>query len=102
MAASAALTLGGCMQTAGPVAYVQPRADLDTMAYGQPYSAPHPVVVANNGGGAIDALTNSFASGPAPVPVAYAAPMMAAPVRYDASYHLDAGDKLRVVVYGQE
>ena len=24
------------------------------------------------------------------------------PVRYDASYHLDAGDKLRVVVYGQE
>ncbi len=25
-----------------------------------------------------------------------------APVTYDASYHLDAGDKLRVVVYGQE
>jgi polysaccharide biosynthesis/export protein len=24
------------------------------------------------------------------------------PVRYDASYRLDAGDKLRVVVYGQE
>ena len=23
-------------------------------------------------------------------------------MRYDASYHLDAGDKLRVVVYGQE
>lgn len=89
------------MQTAGPVAYVQPRSDLDTMAYGQPYSAPHPVVVAN-GGGAIDALTNSFAASPAPVPVAYAAPMVAGPVRYDASYHLDAGDKLRVVVYGQE
>lgn len=102
LAASAALTLGGCMQTAGPVAYVQPRPDLDAMAYGQPYSAPQPVVVANNGGGAIDALSNSFASGPAPVPVAYAAPMVAAPVRYDASYHLDAGDKLRVVVYGQE
>ena len=34
---------------------------------------------------------------------AYAAPRpAAAPVRYDASYHLDAGDKLRVVVYGQE
>ncbi|WP_198029426.1 polysaccharide biosynthesis/export family protein [Bradyrhizobium sp. WSM3983] len=102
MAASAALTLGGCMQTTGPVAYMQPRADLDTMAYGQPYSAPQPVVVANNGGGAIAALSNSFAAGPAPVPVAYAAPMMTAPVRYDASYHLDAGDKLRVVVYGQE
>ncbi|WP_298878879.1 polysaccharide biosynthesis/export family protein [uncultured Bradyrhizobium sp.] len=102
LAASAALTLGGCMQTVGPVAYGQPRPDLDTMAYGQPYSAPQPVVVANNGGGAIDALTNSFASGPAPVPVAYAGPVVAAPVRYDASYHLDAGDKLRVVVYGQE
>ncbi|MGY4616996.1 polysaccharide export outer membrane protein [Bradyrhizobium sp. USDA 4472] len=102
LAASAALNLGGCMQTTGSVAYMPPRPDLDTMAYGQPYSAPQPAVVANNGGGAIDALANSFAAGPAPVPVAYAAPMVAAPVRYDASYHLDAGDKLRVVVYGQE
>lgn len=85
------------MQTAGPVAMAQPRADLDSMAYGQPYGAP-PVVVAG-GGGAISALTNSFA--PSPMPVGYAVPM-AAPVRYDASYHLDAGDKLRVVVYGQE
>lgn len=100
LTASAALALGGCMQTTGPVAYVQPRADLDTMAYGQPYSAPQPVVVANSGGGAIAALSNSFAASPAPMPVGYAAPM--APVRYDASYHLDAGDKLRVVVYGQE
>src|SRR5205085_3919487 len=89
LAASAALTLGGCMQTAGPVAYVQPRPDLDSMAYGQPYGAPQPVVVANSGGGAIAALSNSFAS--APMPVGYAAPM-AGPVRYDASYHLDAGD----------
>jgi polysaccharide export outer membrane protein len=101
LAASAALSLGGCMQTAGPVAYVQPRADLDSMAYGQPYGAPQPVVVANNGGGAIAALSNSFASSPAPMPVGYAAPM-AAPIRYDSSYRLDAGDKLRVVVYGQE
>ncbi|TFV77209.1 polysaccharide export protein [Bradyrhizobium frederickii] len=100
LAASAALTLGGCMQTAGPVAVMPPRADLDSMAYGQPYNAPQPVVVAD-GGGAIGALRTSFASSPAPMPVGYAAPM-AAPVRYDASYHLDAGDKLRVVVYGQE
>ncbi|MCK1357329.1 polysaccharide biosynthesis/export family protein [Bradyrhizobium sp. 199] len=101
LAASAALTLGGCMQTAGPVAVMQPRADLDSMAYGQPYGAPQPVVVASSGGGAIAALSNSFAASPAPMPVGYAAPM-AAPMRYDASYHLDAGDKLRVVVYGQE
>ena len=51
-----------------------PQASLDTIAYGQTYA-------------------------PAAVPVAYAAP---APVRYDVAYHLDAGDKLRVVVYGQE
>jgi polysaccharide biosynthesis/export protein len=31
--------------------------------------------------------------------VAYAAPE---PARYDSPYHLDAGDKLRIVVYGQE
>ncbi|WP_448046169.1 polysaccharide biosynthesis/export family protein [Bradyrhizobium liaoningense] len=98
LAASAALALGGCMQTAGPVAVMQPRADLDSMAYGQPYSAPQPVVVVD-GGGAIGALRNSFASSPAPMPVGYAAPMT---VRNGASYHLDAGDKLRVVVYGQE
>ncbi|MHB0770932.1 polysaccharide biosynthesis/export family protein [Bradyrhizobium sp. 5.13L] len=95
LAASAALALGGCMQTA-PVAVMQPRADLDSMAYGQPYGAPQPVVVAD-GGGAIGALRNSFA--PSPAPVGYAAPMV---VRNGASYHLDAGDKLRVVVYGQE
>ncbi len=100
LAASAALSLGGCMQTMGPVATVQPRPDLDSMAYGQPRPAPQPVVL-GDGGGAIGALRNSFAAGPAPMPVAYAAPV-AAPVRYDAAYHLDAGDKLRVVVYGQD
>ncbi|HEY0850542.1 MAG TPA: polysaccharide biosynthesis/export family protein, partial [Bradyrhizobium sp.] len=42
-------------------------------------------------------LDTSAYAGPAPVPVAYAAP---AP--YDVPYHLDAGDRLRVVVYGQE
>src|SRR3990170_7733173 len=33
-------------------------------------------------------------------PVAYAAAPM--PLAYDTSYRLDAGDRLRVVVYGQE
>ena len=55
-------------------------------------------------GGAISALRASFA-GPAPryyapAPAAYAAAPM--PAAYDAAYRLDAGDKLRVVVYGQE
>ena len=69
----AALALSGCMRATSPVAIAQPQSDLDQMAYGQ-------------------------ANGMAPAPMAYAA----APVRYDAAYHLDAGDKLRVVVYGQE
>src|SRR5260370_37937765 len=72
---AAALVLSGCMGRTAPVA-VAPQSSLDTIAYGQ-----------------------SYAAAPAPIPVAYAEP---APVRYDAAYHLDAGDKLRVLIYGQE
>jgi len=103
IAVTAALALSGCMRTATPVAVAQP-ADLDSIAYGPPISAPAQVAAASSGG-AISAHRTAFASSPrpgvyaAPVPVAYAA---AAPVRYDAAYHLDAGDRLRVVVYGQE
>jgi polysaccharide biosynthesis/export protein len=111
IAAVAALALSGCMQTTYPAAVAQ-RSDLDAMAYGPPATAP--VVVADNsGGGAIAALRKTMASSPrtyvaqAPVPAVYAAPMpgpvvVARPVAYDSAYHLDAGDKLRVVVYGQE
>ena len=59
-----------------------------------------------SGGRAISALRNSFAAAPQsesppPTPVVYAAAPM--PVRHDGGgYRLDAGDKLRVVVYGQE
>jgi polysaccharide biosynthesis/export protein len=97
------LALAGCVRTSAPIAVAQAPGDLDSMAYGQPYSPAPPVVVSDSGGGAIAALRASFA-GPrrayAAVPSAYAeAPL---PVRYDASYRLDAGDRLRVVVYGQE
>src|ERR1700733_13329976 len=78
IAAMAALALPGCTHTSGPVATVQPQGDLDSLAYGP---APR-VVVAS------------------PSSVAYAAAPMS--VAYDAAYRLDAGDKLRVVVYGQE
>ena len=98
-----ALALSGCMRPSAPVVVVQPRADLDSMAYGQPHNSPPPVVVADSGG-AISALRSSFAAAPrhsqATVPVAHAAAPM--PVAYDSAYRLDAGDKLRVVVYGQE
>jgi polysaccharide export outer membrane protein len=99
-----ALALSGCMRTTGPVA-VGPQGDLDSMAYGQPNSPPQQAVAADSGG-AVGALRAAFAAAPrAPAavvvaaPVAYVEPM---PVRYEAAYHLDAGDRLRVVVYGQE
>jgi polysaccharide biosynthesis/export protein len=103
IAVTTALALSGCISTSGPVAVAQPQADLDSMAYGQTYYSASPAAVADSGG-AISALRGAFAAGPrgayAPVPVAYAAASRAA--TYDAAYHLDAGDKLRVVVYGQE
>jgi polysaccharide biosynthesis/export protein len=87
-----ALALSGCMRTTSPVATAQPQNDLDAMAYGQPgNSAPAPRSTADSGG-AISALRASFAAAP---------PRTYAPA-HDAPYRLDAGDKLRIVVYGQE
>jgi len=63
------------MRRSAPVAAGQPQGDLDSFAYGPSY-------------------------GMAPAPAAYAA--APTPVVHDAAYRLDAGDKLRVVVYGQE
>jgi polysaccharide export outer membrane protein len=111
IAAMTALGLSGCMHASGPVATAQPQSDLDAMAYGQPSAASPRVVVAapsNQGGGAISALRNSFASsrpgydapGAVATPVGYAA--APAPAAYDSAYRLDAGDKLRVMVFGQE
>jgi polysaccharide biosynthesis/export protein len=72
----AALALSGCASRSGAVAAMQPRSDLDSLAYGQPY-------------------------GPAPrVAVAYAAAPL--PVAYDVAYRLDAGDKLRDTVFVSE
>jgi polysaccharide export outer membrane protein len=98
-----ATLLSGCMQTVSPVAIGGPQSDLDAMAYGS-HPTSRSIVVTERSGGAIDALRSSFAAAPratviyaAPVPVAYAGPGPR-----DSVYHLDAGDKLRVVVYGQE
>ena len=102
IAALAALALSGCMQTAGPVAMAQPQSDLDSLAYG-PAPADSARYQAADSGGAVSALRNAFAAAPprayAPAPAYAAAPE---PAAYDTSYKLDAGDKLRVVVYGQE
>jgi polysaccharide export outer membrane protein len=107
----AALALSGCVHTTSPVATAQPQSDLDYMAYGQPGYYPASAAStasSSNSGGAIAALRASFAAAPrsyvpaqyAPAEAAYAATPM--PATYDAGYRLDAGDKLRVVVYGQE
>jgi polysaccharide export outer membrane protein len=79
IAAATALALSGCMGRSRPVAVVQPQNDLDALAYGQAVYARPPV-------------------GYVP-PNAYAAPLSPA---YDQNYRLDAGDRLRVVIYGQE
>jgi polysaccharide export outer membrane protein len=82
MAAMTALALSGCMGRSGPLAAVQPQSDLDAMAYGQTVPPSYPPSQASY-----------------QPPVVYAGPP---PAAYDQQYRLDAGDKLRVVVYGQE
>jgi polysaccharide biosynthesis/export protein len=128
---TAVLALSGCMQRRGPVAYAPshaqapiiahpvapPRADLDTMAYGNgpaypappPLTAapppviavlppPHPGAVSKPGllGGLLRKKQGVVVATTGSVPVA-------APVAlHDPAYRLDAGDRLRVVVFGQE
>ena len=92
-----AFALAGCMQT-GNQAATTPRSDLDTMAYGQPNPYAARLLASANSGGAISTFHASYVSGPAVD--AYAAASIAA--AHDAPYRLDAGDRLRVVVYGQD
>ena len=66
-----------------PPAYTSPQAYTPPPVAAPPPASPPPVI------------------GSTPYD-AYAATPVAAPVRYDAGYRLDAGDKLRVVVYGQD
>jgi polysaccharide export outer membrane protein len=76
-----ALALSGCVGRSGPAAMVQPQSDLDAMAYGQAMPPFYPPSQSGY------------------VQPAYAGPP---PAASDQQYRLDAGDKLRVVVYGQE
>jgi polysaccharide biosynthesis/export protein len=78
----AALALSGCMGRTAPVATAQPQDDLNFTADERPVSGTEPRQAYAQAPGTY---------GPAPMPVSY-----------DAAYRLDAGDKLRVVVYGQE
>jgi len=110
------VALAGCMHRPGPVASGHPPGDLDRLAYGgapagvSPAYATRPAATSSDG--AIAAMRNSFAStsypryaaapGPRVIPARAAyGPRMTVPA-YDSDYRLDAGDKLRIVVYGQE
>lgn len=95
-------------QAATPAAAAPaPAKDLDTQASGKPADAPRaevqqepPRPVARRG----LFTSESFRSqrrGYVPAPVRYAPPPPPV-ITYDPNYRLDAGDKLRVVVYGQE
>ena len=84
-----ALAAGGCIQTPFQSAAVGPQPDLDGLMYqsraAKPLAIPPP--------------------GPAPAPAAtaYAAPAVAlAPAADEPPYTLDSGDRLRVVVFGQD
>ena len=100
----------GCARSVG--LHADGRSGRDGAAAGRsrfPGLRPAPAGVAaarsdvGDSGGAIGALRNAFAAAPpayAPTPAAYAA--APTPAVHDRSYRLDAGDKLRVVVYGQE
>jgi polysaccharide export outer membrane protein len=101
-----ALAVAGCAQA--PVARFAvaappaPAAGIDTMVYGSPRVAAAAVAPSNRGVfGTPEAL-------PAPVRLAgsqYAAPISAsayAPAEEHRPYTLDSGDRLRVVVFGQD
>ena len=99
-----ALGLSGCIHTTSPVAVAQPPNDLDAMAYGQPLHAAQAGVAAAPGGpdsgGAIGVLRARLRGSDAAASANYAvAPLQR---RYDGAYRLDAGDRLRVVVFGQD
>ncbi len=105
-AALSAVALSGCMQRPRPVATGYPPGSvapgsLDRLAYGGPASTSPPAY----------ALRDSFAStarprygapGPRVITARYPErPRITVPA-YDSDYRLDAGDKLRIVVYGQD
>jgi polysaccharide export outer membrane protein len=103
-----AAAAAGCAHAPGP--QVAPEtvarpAELDEIMYGRggPAAAPGPVTVAAPG-------TRGTVGAPAPVTVAARGPVMAGPGAVmpvllpgtSEPYTLDAGDKLRIVVFGQE
>jgi polysaccharide biosynthesis/export protein len=110
--ALAVIALSGCMRPRVAVAPPPPPPVVAGSPDAMMYGAPPPVISAAPRP-AIAAAPPRFVPAPppvvaeAPLPVAHAAYVARAPIvvsapRHDGAYHLDAGDKLRIVVYGQE
>jgi polysaccharide export outer membrane protein len=110
MTAMATLALPGFIQTV-PVARAQSQGNAGAIAYGPPpsYAAPR----TSHSGGAIAALRKALSTSrrpslPASTSEAYAAGPAPSRIKsavvssFDASYRLDTGDRLRIVVYGQD
>jgi len=95
IAAMTALALSGCTHAADPLATAPP-SDLDSIAYGQPSRS----AMADSGGG-VSTLRTSFAASPGAGYAPAARSAAPTPAAHDTTYRLDAGDKLRVVVYGE-
>ena len=87
------LSVAGCTQHGNSLARRPAPDSLDAIAYGPVRPAPLPPR---------GLFTSGFASGAAGPRSAYAATPLPAPVMHDPSYLLDSGDRLRVLVYGQE
>jgi polysaccharide export outer membrane protein len=89
-----ALALSGCMRHPAPTAAVRPHNTLDALAYGGQQAVVPPSASRR------DVRIRAARAAPPP-PVVYAA-APPPPVMHDPAYRLDAGDRLRIVVYGQE
>lgn len=87
-----ALALAGCMRHPAPGATARAHSDLDALAYGGPRAVAPPPAARRD--------MRARPAHAAAVPVVYAA--APPPVVHDPAYRLDAGDRLRIVVYGQE
>jgi polysaccharide biosynthesis/export protein len=97
--ALAAMAMSGCMQTGSSLTGSQ--ADPGYAASGEPRLS------ADESGEATGALSSAFATTPrsyAPQPIASARShvLPGRPALYNDAYHLDTGDKLRIVIYGEE
>ena len=89
-----ALALSGCMRHPAPAAMVRPHNELDALAYGGRQAVAPPPASRR-----VMRSPPVRAAAAAPHVVYAAAPP---PVAHDPAYRLDAGDRLRIVVYGQE